>query len=166
MARNEQDRGDLLAEARALVERVELRCTSFEDNIVLGFRRDGCASFYFGQQRAYHFNAQRQLRRAYNAGQLFKAERGQLVSLIRQRQAHEVQLLRHNLTDVETREFLDRAWQDLQTLAAAIAEENLEIVGCIPIDADVVGRAARWLSDLWLADLKQTITVADGPEVR
>jgi len=161
MARNEQDREDLLAEARALIERCELRCPAFEDNVVLGFRRDGSASFYFGQQRAYHFNTQRQLRRAYDDGQLIKAERGRLVSLVRHRTQHEVELVRHELDAIESRAFLDRAWRDLQTLTAALADETTEVLGCVPADADVVGRAAKWL-----AQLKQPILVAEGPEVR
>lgn len=161
MSRNEQDREDLLAEARALVERCELRCPAFEDNAVLGFRRDGSASFYFGQQRAYHFNTQRQLRRAYGDGKLMKAHSGQLVSLVRHRTPHEVQLVRHELDAIESREFLDRAWRDLQTLTAALADETTEVIGRVPADADVVGRATEWL-----AQLKQPIAVAAGPEVR
>lgn len=161
MARSEQDREDLLAEARALVERVELHCAGFEDNVVVGFRRDGCASFYFGQQRAYHFNTQRQLRRAYDEGRLIKADREQLVSLIRHRGAQQVQLVRHDLNQLETREFLDRLWRHLQSLAEALAGADFNVLGCVPPDADVVARAGQWL-----AHLAPPIAVADGPEVR
>ena len=47
MARQESNREDLLREATALVERVELHVPAFEEPIVVGFRRDGCASFLF-----------------------------------------------------------------------------------------------------------------------
>jgi hypothetical protein len=161
MARSEQDREDLLAEARALVERCELRCSGFEDNVVVGFRRDGCASVYVGQDRAYHFNTRRQLRRAYDGGRLIKADRGRLVSLVRHRTAHQVQLVRHELSQLETIAFLDRAWLDLQTLAKALADADFDLVGCVPTDADVVARAGQWL-----ARLTRPIAVADRPEVR
>lgn len=45
MARSEGPREDLLAEAVALVERVELSTDSSEVPVVIGFRKDGCASF-------------------------------------------------------------------------------------------------------------------------
>ena len=40
MARREQDREDILAEATALVERVELQIAGETDPIVVGFRRN------------------------------------------------------------------------------------------------------------------------------
>ena len=64
MAREEQDREDLLREASALVERAEVALADGATRVVLGFRRDGCASFYFGSERAYQFNTDDALRRA------------------------------------------------------------------------------------------------------
>ena len=48
MARHEEDREDLLAEATALVERAELVVEGAAESVVIGFRRDGCASIYCG----------------------------------------------------------------------------------------------------------------------
>src|SRR5688572_18570527 len=65
MARQEQDREDILREATALVERVELLIPEFPEPIVAGFRRDGSASFFFGADPVLQFNAQGKLRRAF-----------------------------------------------------------------------------------------------------
>ncbi len=82
MARDEQDREDLLREATALVERVELAPTDNEagEHIVIGFRAGGAASVYFGGDTAYHFNSDGELRRAYADGLLYKADIGRLTS--------------------------------------------------------------------------------------
>src|SRR5690606_4241518 len=97
MARQEQDREDLLKEATALVERVELAIDGMPEHVVVGFRADGCASFYFGPEPVWHFNTSQELRRAYVGGLLYKAEQGRLVSLQRNRTSGQVQLLRHEL---------------------------------------------------------------------
>jgi hypothetical protein len=83
MARQPEDREDLLAEATALVERAELRLPGDARTIVAGFRATGCGSLFFGADPVYQFNSARQLRRAFVGGELYKAERGQLVALTR-----------------------------------------------------------------------------------
>ena len=47
MARQEQEREDLLREAVALVERIEVQTAREQGTVVIGFRRDGAASVYF-----------------------------------------------------------------------------------------------------------------------
>ena len=74
MARRESDREDLLREATALVERAELTIEGFDEPIVVGFRRDGSASFFFGADPVYQFNTAFELRRAFVVGLLYKAE--------------------------------------------------------------------------------------------
>src|SRR3954468_24098136 len=101
MSRRESDREDLLREATALVERAELNVAGLEESIVIGFRRDGAASFYFGADPVYQFNAVGQLRRGFVAGRLIKAERGRLVALSRERTENEVALVRHELSTAE-----------------------------------------------------------------
>src|SRR6186997_1242741 len=98
MARRESEREDLLREATALVERAELTLEGSEEPIVVGFRRDGSASFFFGVDPVYQFNAACELRRAFVGGLLYKAERGRLVSLSRQRTMESVALFRAELT--------------------------------------------------------------------
>src|SRR5262245_38526664 len=102
MSRRESDREDLLREATALVERAELNVPGYNDPIVAGFRKDGSASFYFGADLVCQFNAAGELRRAYVASLLYKAERGRLVALRRQRSDTEVALVRCTLDDAES----------------------------------------------------------------
>ena len=85
MARKEQDREDLLSEATPLVERIELDVEGFPETIVVGFRRTGEGSVYFGPDPVYQFNGAGELRRGYRAGRLIKAEQGRLVFLDRLR---------------------------------------------------------------------------------
>jgi len=160
MAREEQDREDLLAEATALVERVELRVASFSAPVVVGFRRGGEASFYFGADPAYHFNSAGRLRRAFASGLLYKAERGRLVSLDRRRATGEVQLVRHELTKEEIRKFLASLAASLLSLNDAIAHGRCERLRQQPERADVVGRVRAWL-----ADHGERIEIADSPRV-
>jgi hypothetical protein len=148
MARQEDDREDLLAEARALVERVELVVDALADraeSIVAGFRRDGCLSVYFGADPAYHFNTAGQLRRAYLGGLLYKAEQGRLVSLERRRADGQVQLVRHELDERQQPQLLEEMRRLLERLGEAIATNRYRIVGQVPADADVVGRLFDWL---------------------
>jgi hypothetical protein len=146
MARQEADREDLLAEATALVERVELALAGSAGQAVIGFRRDGCASFYFSAEHAYHFNRCGQLRRAYLDGLLYKARRGWLASLARQRTAQQVQLLRHDLNAAETGELVARLESCLAELGDQLSAGKYKTLRQIPADADVVGRIQAWLS--------------------
>src|SRR5215212_3746686 len=116
MAREESSRENLLREATALVERIELspRTTDvsiaasklLDQSIVAGFRRDGALSIFFGEDPVYQFNAAGELRRAYCNGKLLKATRGQLAALERVRTENEVQLVRHELSREEEAVFL------------------------------------------------------------
>src|SRR3954451_8705906 len=110
MARDESNREDLLREATALVERIELIPNGAADNrhIIAGFRRDGALSIFFGEDPVYQFNAAGELRRAYHDGKLLKATRGRLAALKRARTEHEIQLVRHELSGAEQAEFLSR----------------------------------------------------------
>src|SRR5687767_14012240 len=116
MAREESNREDLFREATALVERIELvpklakstasTITAGDEPIVAGFRTDGALSSFFCADPVYQFNAAGELRRAYCDGLLFKAVNGRLVSLRRERNEQEVQLARHELSDIEQEEFV------------------------------------------------------------
>jgi hypothetical protein len=145
LAREEQDREDLLAEAVALVERVEIELPDSGGRVIAGFRRDGCGSVYFDADPAYHFNSRHELRRAFAGGRLFKAQRGCLVALQRVRTASEVQLVRHELSDAETTEFLrELAWR-LQSLEASLRAGAFRLLGQVPESANVIGRCLAWL---------------------
>lgn len=161
MARQESDREDLLREATALVERVELRVAGTAEPIVVGFRKDGAASVYFGASPVLQFNAAGELRRAFVDGRLLKAERGRLVALTRHRTAGEVALVREALTAAEHEELLAAAQLRLAALLAALEASAFEIVGVVPEQVDVALRVRRWL-----ADRPSEMTVAARPNVR
>src|SRR5690349_3711217 len=101
MVRQESDHEDLLREATALVERVELHVPGFEQPIVVGFRRDGCASFFFGAEAVYQFNSAGELRRGYIDGLLYKADCRRLIGLKRERTEAAVELQRLEFDDDE-----------------------------------------------------------------
>lgn len=148
MARRESEREDLLREAIALVERIELSPAGAPqgEHVTAGFRAGGACSIFFGTDPVYQFNASGQLRRAYCDGLLFKAVDGRLVSLRRLRQQGEVHLLRHDLTDSEQAAFLARMTDKLRGLAGRLDRAEGSVVGQVPSDADVLGRLRKWLA--------------------
>jgi hypothetical protein len=148
--RLEVDREDLIAEATALVDRVELAVEGFPSPVVIGFRRGGDASVYLGSDPVYHFNAAGELRRAYRDGLLYKAARQRVCSLARRRTAAAVELLRHDLDDVEQRAFLASLAAELANLRDQIAASRYQIVAQASATPDVMARVQTWLSQLQL----------------
>jgi hypothetical protein len=153
MAREESEREDLLREATALVERIELQITSStggEDAesvpIVIGFRSNGAISIFFGGDPVYQFNAAGALRRAYCDGALFKATHGKLISLERVRRPDEVQLLSRELTNGEEAAFMFRMQDRLRALAISLERGSFRINGQVPTGADVLHRVKQWLA--------------------
>jgi hypothetical protein len=161
MSRSESDREDLLREATALVERAELRVSGELEPIVAGFRRGGSASFYFGADPVYQFNSAGELRRAYVAGRLLKAEQGQLVALVRERTAGSVALIRSELSPGQQDELLREARCRLQSLATALAAGEFQLLGQVPAEGNVVARLGKWLQER-----QGEIAVARLPNVR
>ena len=161
MARHEEDREDLLAEATAMSERAELAVDGFDEHVFIGFRDQGAASIYFGAEPVYQFDSSDRLRRIHDDGHLLKAESGRLVSLIRRRSAGKVQLVRHELSDEETNGLLSEINRRLKTLLESLAGRRFRIVGQVPADADIVGRLRTWL-----AGLPAPLKIADSPRVR
>ncbi len=151
MAREESDREDLLREATALVRRIELRVPNEAESIVFGFRRDGAASIFFGADPVYQFNAARELRRAYVAGKLLKANRGTLAELTRVRTPTEVQLVRHDLDAAQTATFLQTMLARLTQLSAALGTDDVEIVGQVPPDGELLLTCREELAQLCTA---------------
>jgi hypothetical protein len=154
MARNEFDREDLFREATALVERIEFRQThSAAEPLVVGFRADGALSVYLGSDPVYQFNAAGQLRRAFCDGQLYKAVRGRLASLRRERGENKVQLVRHDLTDAEQEAFLEQMSIRLQSFSQQLSANEWIPAGQVPVNADVAGRVKKWFADHQMIDV-------------
>ena len=162
MARHEQDREDLLREATALVQRVEIRLADHSDSIVVGFRRDGSGSMFVGSDPVFHFNKQNELRRGFLNGKLIKSEDGQLVELTRVRTSDEVQLRRRELNSTETLAYFELFCDKARQILTAIAQDELEIIGQVPENGNVVASVAHWMAVISARDLR----VADRANVR
>ncbi len=160
MARFEQDREDILREATALVERVELWAPNQLDPTVAGFRRDGSASFFFGVEPVLQFNVNGELRRAYDDGRLLKAVHGRLIAMQRVRNEQEVSLISQELTAEETGAFCERMLQLLATLRDALRRGTARIGRQVPPEAGVVEHVQSWLETLG-----DHLTIADRPNV-
>ena len=148
MAREESSREDLLREATALVERIELIPNGAADDqhIVAGFRRDGALSVFFGEDPVYQFNAAGELRRAYRDGKLLKATRGRLAALQRVRTQNEVQLVRHELSWEEEVAFMNQMEERLRDFAQRIDANLFEVAGQGRPDIDVLSRLKNCLA--------------------
>lgn len=162
MARQESEREDLLREATALVERIELAPAESGggEHVVIGFRSDGALSIYFGSDPAYHFNSSGQLRRAFCGGLLLKAEQGRLISLERVRRDNEVQLVHRELLDEDQERFLAGMHARMRDVLRLHEMHKFITVGQVPADADVLSRA---MSCLYQFD---NVKVADSPHAR
>lgn len=161
MAREEQDREDLMREATALVERVELRTASETESVIVGFRRNGCASVYFGGDPAYHFNSRNELRRAYVAGRLWKADQGRLIAMRHARTEMQVELHSQPLRTPDRQVALQELQARLEQLAADLGALERHTVACSqPPDVDALSRVRQWLESL-----RHPITVAARPHV-
>jgi len=161
MSRRESDREDLLREATALVERAELAVAGFGEPVIVGFRRDGSASFFFGADPVYQFNTAGELRRAFVGGVLLKAERRRLVAMRRERSAAEVALVRSELSDEESASLIGALRKRLDSLHAALAGGSFTLAGQVPAGADMPARVIRWLEAL-----PTEIRIARVPNVR
>jgi hypothetical protein len=143
MARQEHSREDILREATALVERIELRLSGEE--IIVGFRRDGSASFFFGAEFVIQFNSRNEIRRAYWNGRLVKAEHGQLHFMDRERLATEVVLRTKPLNSTESTDFLAMVKDRLQSVRAGLRSEQAEVGRQHPVDQPIAVKVLQWL---------------------
>jgi hypothetical protein len=165
MAREEQDKEDLLREATALIERVELLDTSHADQrhtITVGFRRNGAASYFFDADPVYQFDARRELRRGFRRGKLLKAEQGRLVELTRTRTPTETILERRDLSDDETGGLLDDIRLRLTALVAHWLRNGYSLVGQEPPGTDVMKRVIEETETI----LRDEIKIATVPNAR
>jgi hypothetical protein len=146
MARETHEREDLLRDAVALVPRVMLRVRmrGRSVDVFAGYRGESL-SLYFDDDPVYHFNGLGELRRAYVDGRLIKAERGQLVSLVRKRTESETVLERHAEGEEADSRLVAELSAILCDLAAEVGDNRMEIVGQIPDDGDGVQRLCAWL---------------------
>jgi hypothetical protein len=146
MARHEADREDLMREATALRERVELEVPHETEPVVAGFRQAGRLSLYFGQDPAFHFDPEGGLRRAFCGGDLYRSQGTTLARLRRQRTPHATNLVRHDLTPDELDAFLRQMRSRLQRLLAALQSGTARIRERFPPEADLLPRLSEAIS--------------------
>jgi hypothetical protein len=146
MARHEQDREDLIAEARALVQRAELKLPEVPEVIVLGFRASGAASLYVGGDEAWHWNDRGQLRRVFLHGVLFRAHHGRLIGLTRQRTPQAVRLVAQPVEPDAEEALLTRVLLWRARLRVARETGTLAVLRQVPADWDVPGAVDRFLA--------------------
>lgn len=157
MALEESPREDLLREATALVERIELVPSSAyalvstnaapDRTIVAGFRSNGALSVFLSDDEVYHFNGVAELRRAYLGGHLYKAARGELVELTRVRTAEQVELRSRTLNAREQDAFINRMKDRLSALKSDLTAGKLAAHRQVPLDADALSRLRVWLTE-------------------
>lgn len=135
MARNQHDREDLIAEATALIDRIELQTRNEaggdHDIVFAGFRKNGFLSIYFDQDLHYQFDHDGCLRRAYVDPYLYRASYGNLSQLKRQRADDQTILERTDLDTVQAREFVNsyqRRLRDLQSQLNSAQQNVLRFV--------------------------------------
>lgn len=143
MARHEADREDLMREATALRERVELDVPGEAESVVAGFRQDGRLSLYFGQDPAFHFDAQGGLRRAFCGGDLYRSQGSTLARLRRERTPQATDLVRHDLTPEELDAFQRQMRDRLEKLLAALQSGTVRILARFPPEADLLARLSE-----------------------
>jgi hypothetical protein len=159
VAREPEQREDLMRDATALVERTEVVWQSGEPAVVMGRRASGAVSFYFGEDPAYHFTSDGQLRRAYVGGLLYKGEGGRLVEMRRVRIPGELQLQSRVLSSEEQSLFLEKLAGQMEQLLARYDNGDCEVVAEIPAGNAIVSRLMEWARE----QLAGTVQVARSP---
>jgi hypothetical protein len=157
MAGTECDREDLMREATALRRRVELQLPG--ERIVAGYRGTGAFSIYFGQDRAYHFDPQGLLRRAFVHPDLYRTQGTTLARLTRERTSARTLLLRRDLPSDELRAFLVEVRTRLSHLAGTIAAGRAAVLRCVPADADLLSEVAATVRRIGSAEVRLALPV-------
>ena len=161
MAREIHEREDLLRDAKAFQPRIQLRLT-WDDNVhevFAGFRTANAVSLYFDTEPVYHFNSAGELRRAFVRGRLIKAERGKLAAWQPQRSQQITEMLRHDFSQSEERQFCQSLQEHVGKLREALRSEKFEIVGQEPADEDALPRLIEWLEEF------REVRIATSPRV-
>ena len=156
MAQHEEDREDLMREAVALPDRVELSVDGFESLITIGFRSNTAMSIFIGQDPVYQFDPEGRLRRAFVDGLLFRSQHTTLAMLKRERTETQTLLLRTDLADDALLKFRETMRRSLELLEQKLGSAAIRVVRSVPESVchiariqtalDSVLRAESWLS--------------------
>ena len=129
MARQEEDKEDLMREASALAERIEMATELNGAQVVVtaGYRRDASLSVYFDQDAFYQFTNEGLLRRAWRDGLLYRSQGETLASLFRNRSGGQVVLERTDLTAEELARFRDTMIALLTALSSSLSSNSIQV---------------------------------------
>ena len=147
MAKDAEDREDLLRDATAYVTRIEFNVPGVDDEIFCGFRENHAFSLYWGQDTVLQFNANAELRRAYWRNRMIASFKHQLHWLDRDANAARVRLQRVPLTEKEVSKLFDAYASCRKTIVETITREEHSIVGEFPKEGNVSDRVAQWLRE-------------------
>ena len=148
MARNEEDREDLMKEATALIRRVELKMDDQEELIFAGFKRSGNLSIYFNPDLVYHFDEKERLRRAFIAPFLYRSNGDSLSRLTRVRTETTSELHAKEISETELKEFCDEMQKYILVLLEAMNSSQINIIKQIPDEADLIKELSNSLNQL------------------
>lgn len=148
MAREEEDREDLLSEATALTTRAEFQIPGYAEPIVMGFRSNRAASLFVGPKWVWHFDPAGQVRRGYDDGKLIKADRHQLVAMRRMRYADRVELVHTSEHPEQQDRWLTRLAADLANIRQAWQTGDVHCTGAVPNAISFQQELIQWLDQL------------------
>lgn len=156
MARDEQDREDLMREAVALRERIELRIFGFDPLVTIGFRDNTAMSLFIGQDPVYQFDSLGRLRRAFVGGLLYRSQHTTLAMLRRVRTETQTILERTDLDADRLALFRASMMQDLRQLELALQNADYEVIRSVPetdshIDRILTAQKTISQADPWLS---------------
>lgn len=142
MAKQAEDREDLLRDATAYERRIEFLPLD-QLPIFVGFREGGEPSFYFGQNHVLQYNSQGELRRAFWQDRMLASYKHKLHWL--ERGAGRVRLTRTPLDEEAYREFAAVSVAALQALLSALLADNLPIKAEVPVAGNLRAEIREWL---------------------
>jgi hypothetical protein len=152
MAKHEENREDLIREAVALPDRVELSVTGFDEPTTIGFRPNSAMSIFIGQDPVYQFDPDARLRRAFVGGLLYRSQHSTLAMLRRERSETQTLLLRTDLDDAELQSFRIAMLDLLSLVHQKLMASKFETLRSVPENSDHVSRILAALDAVRLAD--------------
>ena len=152
MPRHEEDREDLIREAIALPDRVELCVTGFEVPVTIGFRTNSAMSIFIGQDPVYQYDPNGRLRRAFVGGLLYRSQHSTLAMMRRARTETQTVLLRTDLGDAELALFREAMKSVLNVLHQKLTALEFRTLRCVPESVDHISRILAALEAVQTAD--------------
>ena len=159
MTRLELPREDLLRDAVAFTRRVMLSVKeeSYNAELFIGFRDNGCVSFYCDQDPVYQFNSNGELRRAFINAQKLESAECKLVALTRQRNGAKLELLREPLSSEGTLSMLQDIETKLDEILNTLQANAYKLVGHVPENENILPDVITWLKS------HSKVSIADVP---